>query len=270
MLPVLQQPLLSTRIYTTRLQAGLGLLNETARLLELWHPGMSSQDLLRDALSTGSFPAISARRLRNVVTEAFAPRYLVDDGLPARLLKTLKDRISSAELRQLQLLYTCRANAVLADFIRDVYWSRYASGGDTVTLDDARQFVLRAVGRGLTTTVWADSTVTRVSNYLLGTCADFGLLASSRGKARQIVPMSTSVVTSGILAYDLHFRGIGDNAILSHADWSIFGLEREDVLVELKRLALRGALVVQSSGNATHIGWKANSLEEAADVLAHS
>jgi hypothetical protein len=64
--------------YTTQLQAGLGLIPETGRLLDMWQPGMSGQDLLRVALDVGAFPTISARRLRNIVIEAFAPRYLVD------------------------------------------------------------------------------------------------------------------------------------------------------------------------------------------------
>jgi hypothetical protein len=48
---------------------------------------MSGQHLLRVALDAGAFPTISARRLRNMVIEAFAPRYLVNDAQPARVLK---------------------------------------------------------------------------------------------------------------------------------------------------------------------------------------
>jgi hypothetical protein len=168
----------------------------------------------------------------------------------------------------LQLLYTCRANAILADFVHDVYWVRYSAGAEAVMADEARQFVHRAVSRGLTTTIWAESTITRVSNYLLGACADFGLLASTRGKARRIVPLRIGLVTSAALVHDLHFKGVGDNAILHHVDWSVFGLEPEDVLLELKRLALRGVLIVQSTGAAAHIGWKHGSVEEAANVVA--
>lgn len=80
-------------MYTTQLQAGLGLTGETARLLSLWEPQMSRQDLLAVALSSGVFPSVSARRLRNIVTEAFAPRYLTDDDAPARILKAIMRRI---------------------------------------------------------------------------------------------------------------------------------------------------------------------------------
>jgi hypothetical protein len=40
------------------------------------------------------------------------------------------------------------------------------------------------------------------------------------------------------LAYELHFSGLGDNALLTHEDWQLFGLAREDALEEIKRLSL--------------------------------
>ena len=42
--------------YTTQLQAGLGLVSETLRLLAVWQPGMAGQDLLKAALVSGHFP----------------------------------------------------------------------------------------------------------------------------------------------------------------------------------------------------------------------
>jgi len=257
----------SEALYTTQLQAGLGLTVETARLLELWEPGMSRQALLAVALDSGAFPNMSARRLRNVVTEAFAPRYLRDDGEPARILKALSGRIPPAELRQLLFLYTCRANPILADFVRDVYWARYAAGGTGVAKEDAQSFVRRAVARGRTRKIWSESTIIRVSNYLLGTCADYGLLGPLRTSARGIIPFRILPGTVSVLAHDLHFRGLGDNAILLHEDWGLFGLEKDDVLQELRRLALRGEIILQSAAAVTHIGWKYKTMEDLGDGL---
>jgi hypothetical protein len=87
---------------------------------------------------------MSARRLRNVVIEAFATRYLREDGQPARILKAMSGRIPVAELRQLLFLYACRANPILADFVRNVYWDRYAAGGKAVTKEEAQSFVPNA------------------------------------------------------------------------------------------------------------------------------
>jgi hypothetical protein len=254
--------------YTTQLGAGLGLIAETVRLLDLWESGMSAQRLLRLALESGAFAMISARRLRNIVIEAFAPRYLVDDARPARLLKILLGRTPQLDLRQMLFLYTCRANSILSDFICEVYWQRYGAGAQAVTKDEARSFIRRAVGRDRTTTRWAESTIIRVSNYLLSICADYGLLGTMRADARAIIPFRITPVTTSVLAHELHFRGLGDSAVVHHSEWGLFGLEPADVLQELKRLALRGEIIVQSAAAVIQIGWKHKSMEELAHVLA--
>jgi hypothetical protein len=228
---------------------------------------VSGQQLLRLALQSGAFPTISARRLRNIVIEAFSPRYLVDEAQPARVLKILLGRIPQLELRQMLFLYTCRANPILADFTCEVFWQRYAAGAQAVTKDDARSFIRRAVGRGRTTTRWSESTIIRVSNYLLGTSADYGLLGAMRAGTRVIIPFRITPVTTSVLAHDLHFRGLGDSALVHHAEWGLFGLEPTDVLQELKRLALRGEIIVQSAAAITQIGWKQKSMEELAHGL---
>ena len=57
------------RYYTTQLQAGLGLLEETRQLLQVYQPGMSASQLYEAALASGRFPLVTARRLRNIVAE---------------------------------------------------------------------------------------------------------------------------------------------------------------------------------------------------------
>jgi hypothetical protein len=109
--------------YTTQLQAGLGLVAETLKLLAIWEPGMVGQDLLQAALASGDFPTVAARRLRNVIIEAFCPRYLVDGAAPARLLKTVSKRLPKEDFPALCFLFTCRANSILGDFVRHVYRS---------------------------------------------------------------------------------------------------------------------------------------------------
>jgi hypothetical protein len=61
--------------------------------------------------------------------------------------------------------------------------------------------------------------------------------------------------------------GVGDNALLTHADWKLFGLEREDVLDEIKRMSLKGLLIVQAAGDMIRISWKHQSMEALLDVI---
>jgi hypothetical protein len=256
------------KLYTTQLQAGLGVINETRILLDLWQPGMKSSALYQAALDSGDFPNVTARRLRNIVAECFAPRYLAKDGYPAGILKELINSLSSTELTQLFFLFTSRANAILADFIKQVYWMRYAGGQDTISTDDAKDFVVQANQDGETVRYWSDSTIKRVSTYLTGCCADFGMLEKGRKSVRKIMPFRVQQRTIAFLAYDLHFAGFGDNAVISHPDWELFGLQKVDLREEMKRLSLKGFFIVQSAGDVISIGWNYKRWEELIDVIS--
>ena len=85
---------------------------------------------------------------------------------------------------------------------------------------------------------------------------------------RRILPFRIAAPVAAYLAYELHHSGVGDNALLTHTDWQLFGLAREDVLEEMKRLSLKGQLIVQSAGDAVRISWKQQDMEALCDVLA--
>lgn len=253
--------------YTTQLQAGLGMIEETRVLLNLWLPEMNATQLQNRALESGELPNVSARRLRNIVSECFSPRFLVGDPPPAIWLKRAHSQTSTKEFEQLLFIYTCRANLILADFVRDVYWNMYSAGGDVISTDDAVTFVIRANQDGKTRSSWSESTVHKVSTYLSGCCADFGLLEAGRKKVREILPFRIEPRVAVFLAYELHFSGLGDNSVLSHADWLLFGMDRADVLEELKRQALNGWFIIQSAGDVIRIGWSYHSMEEFVDAF---
>jgi len=253
--------------YTTQLQAGLGLVNETKTLLDLWMPGLTANQLYQVALESGRFPNVTARRLRNIVVECFAPRYLVSGGTAAAHLKRLSAKLSTPDLTQLLLIFTTRANPILGDFVRQVYWGRYAGGYTQVTNDDARAFVERGIDDGKTVKRWSETTVRRVSAYLTGCCADYGMLERGLRSSRRILPFRISASVAAYLAYEQHFAGVGDNALLTHEDWQLFGLAREDVLEEIKRLSLKGLLIVQAAGDVIRISWKQQDMEALCDVL---
>lgn len=270
MLPIYEggRVLTMSKFYTTQLQAGLGLIEETKLLLSLYEPGMTSANLYDVALKSGLFPMVSARRLRNIIAECFSPRYLKTNA--AEYLKPLSAILPSLAMNQLLLIYTAEANAILQDFIQDVYWARYSGGRETITTEDAKDFVVHAVVEGKTKKPWSDSTVKRLSSYLIGCCADYGLLSSNRSSTRAILPVRIHEWTVLYLAYKLHFESHGDNAVINHEAWNLFGLDIFDVREELKRIAKNGWIIVQSAGDVTRITWQLKNMEDVINVITQS
>jgi hypothetical protein len=230
---------------------------------------MSTSELFDSALQSGRFPLVTARRLRNIVAECFAPRYLREAQVGSQL-KQLVDRLNTNELNQLFFIYTARANLVLADFVREVYWARYSAGRNDIDLEDARNFVSNSAREGKTQKPWSETTIKRVSSYLMGCCADYGLLTTSGRSQRSISSYRLLPRVAAYLAYELKFSGLGDNQIVSHPDWSLFGLEQVDVKDQLKRMSLQGLLIFQSASNVVHIGWTYKNMEEVINVIAQS
>ncbi len=254
--------------YTTQLQAGLGMVPETLDLLRLWKPGVIPARLAQEVVETGLFSRATARRARNLVVEMFAPRYLVDHGQAAACLKFLSEhRFPQDVVVQLCFLYTARAQRIFADFVLEIYWPKYRGGASSMSRQDAEKFVQRALDAGRTAMRWSDSTVERVSGYLLGCCADFGLLASSGRGERSIQRFSMRPEAALYLAHELHFAGISDTAIIQHRDWMLFGFEPGEALNRLKPLSHDGHFVVQSSGELVQISWKYQTMEDCLHAL---
>lgn len=253
--------------YTTQLQAGLGLVQETQVLLDKWQPGMGTQELYQVALDSGDFPNVTARRLRNIIAECFAPRYLKPANQPAVWLKKLSHQIDARSLNQLFFLYTARANLILRDFVEQVYWERFASGYSELENEDSREFVQRATSDGKTSKLWSDTTVKRISSYLLGACVDYNLLRKEGRTIRTITPIRLNAGVFVFLAYELHLQGIADNNLIHHPDWQLFGLQPEDVREELKRLSVHKFWIIQAAADVVSISWSYNNMEEVVDVI---
>lgn len=248
--------------YNTRLGAGLGLIEETRILLELWNDNMTVPDLVSVARESGQFSVVSARRLRNLIAEGFATRYLTGAGAPAKLLKQIVSEDQSTVFRQLCFVFTCRAHRILADFVTAVYWPSYAAGKDMISNEESLVFVRRINNDGLTAAPWSESIQLRVASYITGCCADFGLLEAGMKKVRRLLPFRIDARTVAVLAYERHFSGLSDNAVITDESWGWFGCDRQEVMSELERWARRNLFIIQSGAEFVKIDWTCKTMRE--------
>jgi hypothetical protein len=258
---------MAEQFYTTQLSAGLGLREETKGLFELWQPGMNTQQLCDVALESGSFPNVTARRLRNIVAECFFPRYLRNEGVTEQV-KALLPQLSTQEMTQIFYLYTARSNYILAEFVKNVYWQKYASGYPAIEVEDSKEFVQLGLQDGKMKKPWSDTTIKRVSSYVLGCLVDYGFLEVENRTERRLTPPRLAENVAVYIAYELHFSGLGDNAVINHPDWQLFGLMPEDVRGELKALAVNRHWIFQAAGQVVQISWAYKNMEEVIDVIS--
>lgn len=255
------------KFYTNQLQAGLGLIEETKTLLTLWDEDITSSQLHEKALQSGYFADKTSRRLRNIVTECFKPRYLVDNGNPVRNLKLIINEINQNDLLQFFLLFTCRANLLLRDFISEIYWDLYNGGYSEINNFHAENFINNALDLGKTEKRWEPSTIKRQTSYLMGCCIDFGLLERNKSSSKKIKPFYLCDTLKLYLSYDLYFSGFNNNQIINHQDWRIFGFSSADVLNNIKKLSMLGHLRLQSAGGVFDISWNYKNMKELLNVI---
>lgn len=256
--------------YTTALAKGQGIIPETLILLKTWELGMSAQALKAKCISEGLLGKATAQRTHDIVIRAFAPRYLSGSPPKANYLKYLfESGVGLSTLSQLFLIYTARNNLVLHDFIIEIYWTKYAAGAGYLEKTDALHFLDSAYLAGKIVPEWSDSIRSRVARYLNGCLADFNLLEPFRKSRRKITPTPINEQTARYLAYELHFGGLSDNSLPDHSDWRLFGLEKMDVIHELRRSAT-DYFIPQYSGDLLRISWKYKTMEETLRAIAGS
>ncbi len=256
--------------YTTQFQAGLGMVSECIEILKLHEIGMRSIELEAKVLSAGVFSGCTARRVHNLVSEMFAPRFYRPDSGTADRIKTMIDMsVSTDVLRQVFLIQTARAQLALHDFITEVYWPLQKRGTDFINLITAKDFLTAAAQNGKLKKPWSAITLSRVAGYLLGACHDFSLVEKGQNGQRAFKHFRLLKPAALYLAYDLRFSGLSDTAIVSHRDWALFGLDQPELVLELLyELSADGHFLIQSGAGLVQFSWKHPSWKEAIHGIA--
>jgi hypothetical protein len=255
--------------YTVALAKGQGMTSETIQLLKAWQEGMSSVELKRHVIAEGLLPKATNYRTADLVSRVFAPRYLANGATAAKNLKQLLAMNFPADrLLQIFLIYTARANLILRDFITGVYWPHYNAGSRVLQRQDAMEFMKSARVSGHMPKNWSDAIKTKMTRYLLSSLTDFKLTRDLPQGRREIVPFGIQPTTTLYLAHEAHFSGLNDHAVLDHADWKLFGLDRQGVLQELRKVADEGHFIIQFAGDLLRVSWKYKTMEECINGIA--
>ena len=115
---------------------------------------------------------------------------------------------------------------------------------------------------------WSESVSVRIARCVLGLLRDVGFLREVKRGRREIVDYRMSDEGTAILARELKEKGVTDSSLCAHSDWALFGLDRSDVISELRRLSLKGVFLIQTAGDVIRIGWRCKDPKELSNAMA--
>lgn len=250
---------------------GTAMVNETRHLIQHWHPTENVDSFVRRVQAEDLLGRQTAQRAKDIARKVFAARFLLPNNKPAQLLKQIVEAgLPHKTFVEILFLFACRADILLYDFTLYVYWEAVSRRRRKIFTQDVLDFFESAAVDGRILSPWSEGTQVRTARGLLATLRDVGFLRDfARGKPeREIVPYYLSDEGVACLARYLHESGFSNSALCEHRDWSIFGLNREQVCDRLDQLGEHRGLIIQKAGSVVSITWNVNSMEELINVLS--
>lgn len=255
--------------YTARAIKSTALMEETRRLLRVWHPGLSAIELRRRARSEDLLGKATASRADDIVQFSFANRLLVDGDEPAATVKRLLEaRGVGGWFSQLGLLFAARNDIVLAEAISVFLVEARLRHAVAVSSRDFVAFLSRQEEGGRMVKPWSSGVKESVAQHIMHQLTDAGALGAPRRGLRPILPYRAGDVAIAFLACDLHRRGVSDASLVAHEDWLTWQMSEDDVRAALERLADLGLWMIQAAGDVVRISWRWSSWDEVVAVLA--
>lgn len=256
-----------TSTYTTDLLKATGLVQETLVLLEAYQPGQPKEAFGRFVKETDLLGKATQNRVDDILRSNFFRRYVAAGTETVAALKSLQaNHIGFEVLNQLFLVFTCRANIILMDFISQVYWPKAVAGDLKILTTDPVSFINEATEDGRVVKHWSDSSRKHLSEKIIACLIDFRLIEKNK-TIRNFTPADATI---NFLLHEGHFKGLSDMQLLQMPDWAVLGLSTNDLVRRINQLAQRGHFIAQYSGELLTISWFYQSLEAAADGISRA
>ncbi len=246
--------------YTSRIQKGGALLDETRQLVRLWDSSPLEENKAQ-VIRANPLNKATRARILDVLNRIFIPRF-VQGPIPNSwmLLRPLEDlETPTAITRPIYFWLTALAEPLLYDFCAE-YLQKLRSDG--LRGIDVQQAAAWVHSRGCD---WSETVTIKVTRAMLAALRDFGVL---QGRARkQLSSPSLPLATFAYISFCLHESGVAARNLLSHSDWKLFMLCPGDVEHMLLDCHQQHWLEYQAAGSVIGLSFPAGSAEEYARVV---
>jgi len=251
--------------YTTKIIKAGALLADTKTLLAHWDLDSSVQDNLQRIQHENMFGKTSRSRVEDIL-RIFRQRYLTEEAVTRALVVLVRQRFPASALDRILYFHSAQSDRLLCDTVLEILVPLKAKGIINIDADDIQRTLAKWVREGKTTSEWGDYTIRRVSQGLLATLRDFGVLEGAVNK--RIAPALLPVHAFAYIMFFLKQHQSSGTKLINLPHWKLFFLPPEGVERFLFEAHQSNLLEYHAAGTVTRLTFPADTLEEYANVLA--
>lgn len=250
--------------YTSKIIKAGALLPDTKALLSHWDLGLSVTENLQRTRHQNLLGKSSRSRAEDILS-IFRQRYLAEDSVARALARLVRNQCNGNTIARILYFHSVRADSLLRDVVIELLVPKWSQGTTDIDVREIELALKKWVEEGKTLGTWSDYTVHRVTQGVLSTLRDFGVLQGAVNK--RIAPAYLSVQAFSYIAFYLKQYQPSGTKLLDLADWKLFFMAREGVERFLLEAHQHNLLEYHVAGSVTRLTFPASTLEEYANVL---
>ena len=251
-------------VYSTRILKATALLGDTRILLEHWDASVPIKENLERFQSENIFGKASRSRVQDIL-KIFRQRYLTDTQVAVALSVLAKGRLAGASLDRILYYHSALCDHLIYDVVAGVLLPQRNSGIMEVSLPRIQQKLRDWIADGRTASAWSDCTIERVTQNLVATLRDFGVLEGAVNK--RIAAAYLPIEAFAYICFYIKQNQPSGKELIRHPDWQLFFMQPEGVERSLAEAHQRHLLEWHAAGSVTRLTFPAANLEEYARVL---
>ena len=264
--PSKSRGLRSSTPYTSKILKATALLGDTKTLLSHWDVSATTSENFQRLQRENVFGKASRSRVEDILA-IFRQRFMAEESVTKALVLLLENKFPTASLERILYFHAARADRLLFDVVTELLFVKQGQGLLDLDTNDVQRSIQKWVDEGKTTSSWSEATTLRVTQGLLATLRDFGVLQGAANK--KIAPAYLPVEAFAYIAFYLKQHQPSGAKLVELPDWKLFFLPLEGVERFLFDAHQHGLLEYHAAGTVTRLTFPTESLEEYANVLAH-
>lgn len=257
-------PLVSEAQYSSKIIKAGALLGDTKMFLSVWDPEASKDENLARIRRENLLGKSSRTRIADMLA-IFRQRYLLDEHVAHALVSMVRHAVGPETADRILYFHAAKADRLLHDFVVENLYPAFLAGRFDINISDAETVLRTWVKEGRTAAHWSDAVTRRVTQGLLATLRDFGILQGA--VIKRLAPVNLTIEAFAYVAMYLRRECPSGERLVHHPDWRLFLLPSAAVERLFLEAHQRRLLEYHAAGSVVRITFPADSIEEYTHVV---